>query len=83
MKKFRLAIAAFLVVASAPIASAQSVVIERGGHGQQGYGSHQQGHSARAQIHGNRHGDRAYSRRHGAHGDNVVIIKKKRYHHDH
>lgn len=40
MKKFGLMIAAFLVVASPSIASAKSVVIDRGGR--------QQGHGARA-----------------------------------
>jgi Ni/Co efflux regulator RcnB len=76
MKKFGLMIAALVVVAAPSIASAQSVVIERG-H-QQGYGGHEQGHGARAQL----HGDRGY-RGHRTHGDKVVIIKKKRHHQGH
>ena len=80
MKKFGLMIAAFAIIAAPSLANAQSIVIG-GGH-QQGYGGgHQQG--ARAQAHGDRHGDRAYNRGHRGHGDKVVIIKKKRHHQGH
>ena len=76
MKKFGLMLAALgaIVVAAPSIASAQTVVIKRGG----GYhGHHHHGyHGARAQY---RH-DRGYHRgwRHG-HRDKVVVIKKHRY----
>ena len=75
MKKFGLMLAALgaIVIAAPSIASAQTVVIKRGG----GYHGHNHGyHGARAQY---RH-DRGYHRgwRHG-HRDRVVVIKKHRY----
>ena len=75
MKKFGIILAALgaIVVAAPSIASAQTVVIKRGG----GYHGHHHGHhGARAQY---RH-DRGYHRgwRHG-HRDRVVVIKKHRY----
>ena len=75
MKKFGIILAALgaIVVAAPSIASAQTVVIKRGG----GYHGHHHGHhGARAHY---RH-DRGYHRgwRHG-HRDRVVVIKKHRY----
>jgi hypothetical protein len=74
MRKLGLVIAAVgaLAIAIPSIASAQTVVIKRGGH------HHHDGwHGARA------HMDRGHHRgwRHGHHrGDKVVIIKKSRHH---
>ena len=77
MKKFGLVIAALgaLIIAAPSIASAQTVVIKRGG----GYhGDHHRGYGSRAEFRGHR--DRGYHRgwRHG-HRDRVVVIKKHRY----
>ena len=71
MRKIGLVIAALgaLVIAAPSIASAETVVIKRGGH-------HGGWHGARA------HMDRGYHhgwRRH--HGGDRVVIVKKRYHH--
>jgi len=78
MKRLGYVIAALgaLIIAAPSIASAQTVVIKRGG----GYhGHHHHGHGARAEFRGHR--DRGYHRgsRHGHRGDKVVIIKKHRY----
>ena len=78
MKKLGYVIAALgaLIIAAPSIASAQTVVIKRGG----GYHGHHHGHGARAEFRGHR--DRGHHRgwRHGHHrGDKVVIIKKHRY----
>jgi hypothetical protein len=75
MKKFGIIVAALgaIIVAAPSIASAETVVIKRGG----GYHGHHQGYGgARAEY---RH-DRGYHRgwQHGHH-DKVVIIKKHRY----
>ena len=74
MKKLAYLVAALgaIVIAAPAIASAQTVVIKRGGYHQ----GHHQGYGARAQY---RH-DRGYHRgwRHG-HRDKVVVIKKHRY----
>jgi hypothetical protein len=72
MKKFGLALAALcaIIIAAPSMASAQTVVVKRGG----GYGHHN-GYGARAQI----HRDRGYHRGHRGHGNRVVIIKKRRY----
>jgi hypothetical protein len=77
MKKLGYVIAALgaLVIAAPSIASAETVVIKRGGyHGHH----HHHGYGARAEFRGHR--DRGYHRgwRHG-HRDKVVIIKKHRY----
>lgn len=71
MKKFGLVLAALgaIIVAVPSIASAQTVVIKRGG-----YHGHHQGYGARAQVRGHR--DRGWHRGHG-HRNNVVIIKKR------
>ena len=71
MKKFAYVLAALgaMAVAVPSIASAETVVIKRGGHHHGMYG-------ARAQIHHDRGWHRGW--RHG-HGDRTVIIKK-RYH---
>jgi len=75
MKKLGYVIAALgaLIIAAPSIASAETVVIKRGG------GYHGHGHGARAEFRGHR--DRGYHRgwRHGHRGDKVVIIKKHRY----
>ena len=75
MKKLGFVIAALgaLVIAAPSIASAQTVVIKRGG-----YHGHHHGHGARAEFRGHR--DRGYHRgwRHG-HRDRVVVIKKRYY----
>lgn len=75
MKKFGLIIAALatIAIAAPSMASAETIVIKRGGH-HHGY------HGARAQI----HHDRGYHRvwRHG-HRDRVVVIKKRYHHHGH
>jgi hypothetical protein len=72
MKKFGFVIAALgaLVIAAPSIASAETIVIKRGGHHHGAYG-------ARAEYRGH---DRGWHRgwNHG-HGNNVVVIKK-RYH---
>ena len=77
MKKLGYVIAALgaLIIAAPSIASAQTVVIKRGG----GYHGHHQGHGARAEFRGHR--DRGYHRgsRHGHRGNKVVIIKRHRY----
>ena len=70
MRKIGLVIAALgaLAVAAPSIASAQTVVVKRGGH-------HDGWHGARAHMdYGRHHG---WRNRH--HGDRVVVIKK-RYH---
>jgi hypothetical protein len=72
MKKLGYVIAALgaLIIAAPSIASAETVVIKRGG-----YQGHHSGHGARAEFRGHR--DRGYHRgwRHG-HRDRVVVIKK-------
>ena len=74
MKKLGIALAALgaIVLAAPSMASAETVVIKRGGY----HGHHHDGYRARAEF---RH-DRGYHRgwRHG-HRDRVVVIKK-RYH---
>ena len=76
MKKLGYVIAALgaIIIAAPSIASAQTVVIKRGGY----HGHHHHGYGARAEYRGHR--DRGYHRgwRHG-HRDRVVIIKKHRY----
>ena len=75
MKKFGYVIAALgaIIIAAPSIASAETVVIKRGG-----YHGHNHGYGARAEYHGHR--DRGYHRgwRHGHH-DRVVVIKQHRY----
>lgn len=69
MKKFGFIIAALGVIAiAAPtIASAETIVIKRGGHG----------HGARAQM----HMDRGMHRGWRHHNDRKVVIIKRRHHH--
>ena len=68
MKKFGYVLAALaaIIVAAPSIASAETVVIKRGGyhHGDRGYG-------ARAEFRG--HQDRGYHRGWRGHGDRVVV----------
>ena len=73
MKKFGLALATLgaVIVALPSIASAETVVIKRGG-----YHGHHHGYGARAEYRGHR--DRGWHRGRG-HRDRVVVIKKHRY----
>ena len=71
MKKFGYVLAALgaIVIAAPSIASAETVVIKRGGY-HHGYG-------ARAEF--REHHDRGWHRGWRHHGDRVVIVKKHRY----
>jgi len=71
MKKFGYVLAALgaIVIAAPSIASAETVVIKRGGY-HHGYG-------ARAEY--REHRDRGWHRGWRGHNDRVVIIKKHRY----
>jgi hypothetical protein len=71
MKKFGYMLAALgaIVIAAPSIASAETVVIKRGGY-HHGYG-------ARAEF--REHRDRGYHRGWRGHNDRVVVIKKHRY----
>ena len=73
MKKFGLMLAALgaIIVAAPSIASAETVVIKRGG-----YHGHHHGYGARAEYRGHR--DRGWHRGRGHH-DRVVVIKRHRY----
>jgi hypothetical protein len=72
MKKFAYVLAALgaMAVALPSIASAETIVIKRGGHHHGWYG-------ARAQMHHDRGWHNGWRHRH--HSDRVVVIKK-RYH---
>lgn len=75
MRKFGLIMAALgaIVIAAPSIASAETIVIKRGGH-HHGY-SH--GHGARAEM----HRDRGWHRGRGhGHRDRVVVVKKRYSH---
>jgi hypothetical protein len=78
MKKFGYVLAALgtIVIAAPSIASAETVVVKRGGH-HQGYGARAEMH----RDHGEMHRDNGWHRGHRSHGDKVVIIKK-RHHRD-
>jgi hypothetical protein len=67
MKKLGYVLAALgaIVIAVPSIASAETIVVKRGGHGW---------HGARADMHRDWHRDRGYH-----HRDRVVVIKKHRY----
>ena len=71
MKKFGYVMAALgaIVIAAPSIASAETVVIKRGGY-HHGYG-------ARAEF--REHRDRGWHRGWRGHNDRVVVIKKHRY----
>ena len=71
MKKFGYVLAALgaIVIAAPSIASAETVVIKRGGY-HHGYG-------ARAEF--REHHDRGWHRGWRGHGDQVVIVTKHRY----
>ena len=75
MKKFGYVLAALgaIIVAAPSIASAETVVIKRGGY----HHGYHQGYGARAEYRGHR--DRGYHRGWRGHGDRVVIVKKHRY----
>jgi hypothetical protein len=72
MKKFGYVIAALgaIVIAAPSIASAETVVIKRGGH------HHGYGYGARAEMHRDHGWHRGWDR---GHRDRVVVIKKHRY----
>ena len=74
MKKLGYVLAALgaIIIAAPSVASAQTVVIKRGGHGMH------QGYGARAQMHRGWHGDRRWHRG-DRHRDRVVVIKRHRY----
>ena len=74
MKKFGIVLAALgaIIVAAPSIASAETVVIKRGGY----HGDHH-GYGARAEYRGHR--DRGWHRGWHGHRDRVVVIKKHRY----
>jgi hypothetical protein len=75
MKKlgYVLAVLGAIVVAAPSIASAETVIIKRGGH-HHGYHGHHHGHyGARAHM---RH-DRGWHRGHHRGANRVVIVKKK------
>jgi hypothetical protein len=74
MKKLGYVIAALgaIIIAAPSIASAETVVIKRGG-----YHGHHHGYGARAEYRGHR--DRGYHRGWHGHHDKVVIIKKRHY----
>jgi len=73
MKKLGYVIAALgaLIVAAPSIASAETVVIKRGGY----HHGYHHGYGARAEYRGHR--DRGWHR--GHHRDRVVVIKRHRY----
>ena len=75
MRKLGLVIAALsaLAIAIPSMASAQTVVIKRGGHHHGWHGSHARMHHDHGYHHGWRH-------RHHR-GDKVVVIKKHRHYH--
>lgn len=72
MKKFGYVLAALgaIIVAAPSIASAETVVVKRGGY----HHGYHHGYGARAEYRGHR--DRGW---HRGHHDKVVIIKKHRY----
>ena len=76
MKKFGYVIASLgaLVIAVPSIASAETVVIKRGGY----HGDYHHGYGARAEMHRDHEWHRGW---HRGHGDKVVFIKK-RHHRD-
>jgi hypothetical protein len=76
MKKLGYLIAALgaIAVAAPSIASAETVVIKRGGY-HQGYGHH--GYGARAEMHRDRGWHEGWRHRHA---DRVVIIKHRHHH---
>lgn len=75
MKKFGFVLAALgaFVIAAPSIASAETIVVKRGGyhHG----GGYHQGYGARAQMHGDRGWHRGWN-----HRDRVVVVKKGHHH---
>ena len=77
MKKFGYVLAALaaIIVAAPSIASAETVVIKRGGY--HGYHHGDRGYGARAEF--REHHDRGWHRGWRGHNDRVVIVKKHRY----
>ena len=75
MRKFGYVLAALgaIAVAAPSIASAETVVIKRGGY----HGGYHHGYGARAEF--REHRDRGYHRGWRGHNDRVVVIKKHRY----
>jgi len=76
MKKFGYVLAALgaIVVAAPSIASAETVVIKRGGYHHGGY---HHGYGARAEF--REHRDRGWHRGWRGHNDRVVVIKRHHY----
>ena len=76
MKKLGYVIAALgaIVIAAPSIASAETVVIKRGGYH---HGAYHHGYGARAEF--REHRDRGWHRGWRGHNDRVVVIKKHRY----
>jgi len=76
MKKFGYVLATLgaIVIAAPSIASAETVVIKRGGYHHGGY---HHGYGARAEF--REHRDRGWHRGWRGHNDRVVVIKKHRY----
>ena len=74
MKKLGYVIAALgaIIIAAPSIASAETIVIKRGGH----HSGNHHGYGSRAEFRGHR--DRGWHRGRGHH-DRVVVIKKHRY----
>ena len=72
MKKFGLVLAALgaIIIAAPSIASAETIVIKRGGH----HSGNHHGYGSRAEFRGHR--DRGFHRGRG-HRDRVVVIKKR------
>jgi hypothetical protein len=73
MRKFGYVLAALgaIAVAAPTIASAETVVIKRGGD----HGGYHHGYGARAEMHRDWHRDRGWL----GHRDRVVVVKKHRY----
>jgi len=71
MKKFGYVLAALgaIIIAAPSIASAETIVIKRGGH----HSGNHHGYGSRAEFRGHR--DRGFHRR--GHRDRVVVIKKR------
>jgi hypothetical protein len=79
MKRLGYVLAALgaIVIAAPSIASAETIVVKRGGHhGGYHQGGYHQGYGARAQMHRDRGWHRGWE---GRHRDRVVVIKRHRY----
>lgn len=74
MKKLGFVLAALgaIVIAAPSIASAETIVVKRGGH----HDGYHRGYGARAEMHRDRGWHRGWE---GRHHDRVVVIKRHRY----